>query len=157
MAPINIKIHTHWFLSFFFSPLSLCKAQNMTNSFFYVKRPYCPCMTHSVFFKKQKMTYFLLCFCLSEVAPYLQGSGLGQQVVLEGNRLVLTCLAGGSWPLQYRWTLNNSNITDWTPQYRSVSSGQLIMCLTFCPARMSVAPFPPSFVSSFLLCVQSCL
>uniref|UniRef100_A0A3P9MS21 Ig-like domain-containing protein n=1 Tax=Poecilia reticulata TaxID=8081 RepID=A0A3P9MS21_POERE len=36
----------------------------------------------------------------------------------EGNRLVLTCPAGGSWPLQYRWTLNNTNITDWTPQYR---------------------------------------
>nr|XP_004568386.1 protein sidekick-1 isoform X1 [Maylandia zebra] len=53
-----------------------------------------------------------------EVAPYLRGGGQGQQVVLEGNRLVLTCLAGGSWPLQYRWTLNNSNITDWTPQYR---------------------------------------
>nr|XP_020469940.1 protein sidekick-1 isoform X2 [Monopterus albus] len=53
-----------------------------------------------------------------EVAPYLQGGGLGQQVVLEGNRLVLTCLAGGSWPLEYRWTLNNSNITEWTPQYR---------------------------------------
>nr|XP_046227677.1 protein sidekick-1-like isoform X2 [Scatophagus argus] len=53
-----------------------------------------------------------------EVAPYLRGGGLRQQVVLEGNRLVLTCLAGGSWPLQYRWTLNNSNITDWTPQYR---------------------------------------
>uniref|UniRef100_A0A667X7F7 Sidekick cell adhesion molecule 1 n=1 Tax=Myripristis murdjan TaxID=586833 RepID=A0A667X7F7_9TELE len=52
------------------------------------------------------------------VAPYLRGGGLGQQVVLEGNRLVLTCLAGGSWPLQYRWTLNNSNITDWSPQYR---------------------------------------
>ncbi|XP_045904091.1 protein sidekick-1-like isoform X2 [Micropterus dolomieu] len=53
-----------------------------------------------------------------EVAPYLRAGGLGQQAVLEGNRLVLTCLAGGSWPLQYRWTLNNSNITDWTPQYR---------------------------------------
>ncbi|KAM9314722.1 protein sidekick-1 [Pholidichthys leucotaenia] len=53
-----------------------------------------------------------------EVAPYLRGGGQGQQVVLEGNRLVLTCLAGGSWPLQYRWTLNNSNITDWTPQHR---------------------------------------
>ncbi|XP_029948858.1 protein sidekick-1-like isoform X2 [Salarias fasciatus] len=53
-----------------------------------------------------------------EVAPYLRGGGAGQQVVLEGNRLVLTCLAGGSWPLQYRWTLNNSNVTDWTPQYR---------------------------------------
>uniref|UniRef100_A0A8D3EBJ0 Sidekick cell adhesion molecule 1a n=1 Tax=Scophthalmus maximus TaxID=52904 RepID=A0A8D3EBJ0_SCOMX len=37
------------------------------------------------------------------------------RVTLEGNRLVLTCLAGGSWPLQYRWTLNGSNITDWTP------------------------------------------
>ncbi|XP_040002524.1 protein sidekick-1-like [Xiphias gladius] len=54
----------------------------------------------------------------SEVAPYLRGGGPGQQVMLEGNRLVLTCLAGGSWPLQYRWTLNSSNITDWTPQYR---------------------------------------
>uniref|UniRef100_A0A3B3X7J6 Ig-like domain-containing protein n=1 Tax=Poecilia mexicana TaxID=48701 RepID=A0A3B3X7J6_9TELE len=53
-----------------------------------------------------------------EVAPYLQGGERGQQVVLEGNRLVLTCPAGGSWPLQYRWTLNNTNITDWTPQYR---------------------------------------
>uniref|UniRef100_A0A7N8XS43 Sidekick cell adhesion molecule 1 n=1 Tax=Mastacembelus armatus TaxID=205130 RepID=A0A7N8XS43_9TELE len=52
--------------------------------------------------------------------PYMFWGGLGQQVVLEGNRLVLTCLAGGSWPLQYRWTLNNNNITDWTPQYRSV-------------------------------------
>ncbi|KAM7394528.1 hypothetical protein PAMP_021325 [Pampus punctatissimus] len=53
-----------------------------------------------------------------KVAPHLRGGGLGKQVVLEGNRLVLTCLAGGSWPLQYRWTLNNSNVTDWTPQYR---------------------------------------
>uniref|UniRef100_A0A672ZLG2 Sidekick cell adhesion molecule 1a n=1 Tax=Sphaeramia orbicularis TaxID=375764 RepID=A0A672ZLG2_9TELE len=52
------------------------------------------------------------------VAPYLRGGGPGQQLVLEGNRLVLTCLAGGSWPLQYRWNLNNSNITDWSPQYR---------------------------------------
>lgn len=54
------------------------------------------------------------------MAPYLRGDGLRRQVVLEGNRLVLTCLAGGSWPLQYRWTLNNSNLTDWTPHYRSV-------------------------------------
>ncbi|XP_073323462.1 protein sidekick-1 [Pagrus major] len=53
-----------------------------------------------------------------EVAPYLRGGGQRQQVVLEGNRLVLTCLVGGSWPLQYRWTFNNSNITDWTQQYR---------------------------------------
>uniref|UniRef100_A0AAQ4PT27 Sidekick cell adhesion molecule 1a n=1 Tax=Gasterosteus aculeatus aculeatus TaxID=481459 RepID=A0AAQ4PT27_GASAC len=58
------------------------------------------------------------------VAPYLRGGGLRQQVVLEGNRLVLTCLAGGSWPLQYRWTLNNSDVTGWTPQYR-LSVGSL--------------------------------
>uniref|UniRef100_A0A665U7P0 Sidekick cell adhesion molecule 1a n=1 Tax=Echeneis naucrates TaxID=173247 RepID=A0A665U7P0_ECHNA len=55
---------------------------------------------------------------LHQVAPSLRGGGSGQQVMLEGNRLVLTCLAGGSWPLQYRWTLNGSNITDWTPHYR---------------------------------------
>ncbi|CAL8354385.1 unnamed protein product [Boreogadus saida] len=59
---------------------------------------------------------------LAGVAPYLRGSGAGQQVVLEGNRMVLTCLAGGSWPLQYRWSLNNTFTSDWTPQYRSRSS-----------------------------------
>uniref|UniRef100_A0A3Q2YGR5 Ig-like domain-containing protein n=1 Tax=Hippocampus comes TaxID=109280 RepID=A0A3Q2YGR5_HIPCM len=53
-----------------------------------------------------------------EVAPYMRGVSRAKQVALEGNRLVLTCLAGGSWPLQYRWSLNSSNITDWTPQYR---------------------------------------
>ncbi|KAM4584441.1 protein sidekick-1-like isoform 2-T2 [Odontesthes bonariensis] len=69
--------------------------------------------------------FLLLLLCTSchmlhgqEVAPYLQGGAWGQQVVLEGNKLVLTCPAGGSWPLQYRWTLNNSNITDWTSEYR---------------------------------------
>ncbi|KAM6939464.1 protein sidekick-1-like [Xenentodon cancila] len=53
-----------------------------------------------------------------EVAPYFQGGGWEQQVVLEGNRLVLTCPAAGSWPLQYRWTFNNNSITDWTQEYR---------------------------------------
>ena len=85
----------------------------------------------------QNNIFSSLCVCLSEVAPYLRGGGAGQQVVLEGNRLVLTCLAGGSWPLQYRWTLNNSNISDWTQQYRSVSSGW--QCVTVC--RVSLLPF----------------
>ncbi|XP_061575564.1 protein sidekick-1-like isoform X2 [Cololabis saira] len=53
-----------------------------------------------------------------EVAPYFQGGRWEQQVVLEGNRMVLTCPARGSWPLQYRWTFNNSSITDWTTEYR---------------------------------------
>lgn len=146
-----------FFLVFFFNHTVFVQStEHEWNCFFCDGGLFCPSMTHSIFFKKQK--YFPFCFSLSEVAPYLQGSGLGQQVVLEGNRLVLTCLAGGSWPLQYRWTLNNTNITDWTPQYRSVSSGQLIVRLTFCPACMSVTPLPPSLFSipSFesLVCVQ---
>ncbi|XP_077460380.1 sidekick cell adhesion molecule 1b [Stigmatopora argus] len=75
--------------------------------------------------RRASLLYLLLllsCSCHmlhgQEVAPYLRGLGLRQQMVLEGNRLVLTCLAGGSWPMQYRWSLNSSNITDWTPQYR---------------------------------------
>uniref|UniRef100_A0A8C4ZXH8 Sidekick cell adhesion molecule 1 n=1 Tax=Gadus morhua TaxID=8049 RepID=A0A8C4ZXH8_GADMO len=62
-----------------------------------------------------------VCVSVSEVAPYLRGSGAGQQVVLEGNRMVLTCLAGGSWPLQYRWSLNNTFTSDWTLPLPSVS------------------------------------
>uniref|UniRef100_A0A6Q2Y236 Sidekick cell adhesion molecule 1a n=1 Tax=Esox lucius TaxID=8010 RepID=A0A6Q2Y236_ESOLU len=36
---------------------------------------------------------------------------------LERNRLVLTCLAEGSWPLQYRWMLNNTDITPFSTVY----------------------------------------
>lgn len=79
-------------------------------------------VTYSIFMAIRALYsyYLLISFSVSEVAPYLRGSGARQQVVLEGNRLVLTCMVGGSWPLQYRWTLNNSNVTDWTPQYRLV-------------------------------------
>ncbi|XP_064858260.1 protein sidekick-1-like [Oncorhynchus nerka] len=42
------------------------------------------------------------------------------QTHLEGNRLVLTCLAEGSWPLQYRWILNNTDITHFSPLYTYV-------------------------------------
>lgn len=87
--------------------------------------------------KTQQIFQFLFLPCLflsllhvSEVAPYLRGEGLRRQVVLEGNRLVLTCLAGGSWPLQYRWTLNNSNLTDWTPHYRSVVTQMVNLTVT---------------------------
>uniref|UniRef100_A0A8C7J1S5 Ig-like domain-containing protein n=1 Tax=Oncorhynchus kisutch TaxID=8019 RepID=A0A8C7J1S5_ONCKI len=34
--------------------------------------------------------------------------------------LVLTCLAEGSWPLQYRWILNNTDITHFSPLYTYV-------------------------------------
>ncbi|XP_078800475.1 protein sidekick-1 isoform X2 [Oryzias latipes] len=82
-----------------------------------------PGRSTNLFINKKHQTSVLIRIChkelsLSEVAPYLQGVGQAKQVVLEGNRLVLTCPAGGSWPLHYRWTLNNSNITDWTLQNR---------------------------------------
>lgn len=126
------------------------------------------CVKHNILAKYKIILLFLfsnsekeyIFLSLLEVAPYLRGSGLGQQVVLEGNRLVLTCLAGGSWPLQYRWTLNNSNITDWTPQYRSVSSNMIsffwswmpLLCLSeFLPVRLT-----SFFPSMACLHVQVC-
>lgn len=88
------------------------------------------CKTQQIFHISFFPCLFLSLFRVSEVAPYLRGDGLRRQVVLEGNRLVLTCLAGGSWPLQYRWTLNNSNLTDWTPHYRSVFAQMANLILT---------------------------
>uniref|UniRef100_A0A672KAV3 Protein sidekick-1-like n=1 Tax=Sinocyclocheilus grahami TaxID=75366 RepID=A0A672KAV3_SINGR len=41
------------------------------------------------------------------IAPYFKTEAGGAQTHLEGNRLVLTCLAEGSWPLQYKWMRNN--------------------------------------------------
>lgn len=85
---------------------------------------------------------------MSEVAPYLRGSGTRQQVALEGNRLVLTCLVGGSWPLQYRWTLNNSNVTDWTPQHRSGLTAPESLCILHLPpalAHSSLSLLVPGF------------
>ncbi|KAG5278462.1 hypothetical protein AALO_G00099230 [Alosa alosa] len=53
-----------------------------------------------------------------EVAPSFQTEPGVQQVSLEGNRLVLTCLATGSWPLEYKWIRNGTDITPFTPEYR---------------------------------------
>uniref|UniRef100_A0A673FZ70 Protein sidekick-1-like n=1 Tax=Sinocyclocheilus rhinocerous TaxID=307959 RepID=A0A673FZ70_9TELE len=41
------------------------------------------------------------------IAPYFKTEAGGAQTHLEGNRLVLTCLAEGSWPLQFKWMRNN--------------------------------------------------
>uniref|UniRef100_A0A673G3M5 Protein sidekick-1-like n=1 Tax=Sinocyclocheilus rhinocerous TaxID=307959 RepID=A0A673G3M5_9TELE len=52
------------------------------------------------------------------IAPYFKTEAGGAQTHLEGNRLVLTCLAEGSWPLQFKWMRNSSDITEYTPEYR---------------------------------------
>lgn len=40
------------------------------------------------------------------------------QVHLEGNRLVLTCMAEGSWPLEFKWIYNGSELTRFSLEYR---------------------------------------
>ncbi|KAG5854529.1 hypothetical protein ANANG_G00038780 [Anguilla anguilla] len=62
---------------------------------------------------------------LDDVAPYFKTEPGPPQTHLEGNRLVLTCLAEGSWPLEFKWMLNNSDITSFSPEYKySVASLQ---------------------------------
>ncbi|KAJ8283491.1 hypothetical protein COCON_G00023410 [Conger conger] len=43
------------------------------------------------------------------------------QLHLERNRLVLTCMAEGSWPLEFKWIHNGSEITRFSLEYRALS------------------------------------
>ncbi|KAL4624411.1 protein sidekick-1-like [Arapaima gigas] len=52
------------------------------------------------------------------MAPYFKTEPGAAQVHLEGNRLVLTCLAEGSWPLEFKWMLNGTDITAFSPEYK---------------------------------------
>ncbi|KAH0518632.1 Protein sidekick-2 [Microtus ochrogaster] len=48
---------------------------------------------------------------LDDVPPYFKTEPVRTQVHLEGNRLVLTCMAEGSWPLEFKWLHNNRELT----------------------------------------------
>ncbi|KAK3532039.1 hypothetical protein QTP86_003554 [Hemibagrus guttatus] len=54
----------------------------------------------------------------SDVAPYFKTEPGPPEIHLEGNRLVMTCLAEGSWPLEFKWILNNTDITAFSPEYK---------------------------------------
>lgn len=54
----------------------------------------------------------------TDIAPYFKTEAGGAQTHLEGNRLVLTCLVEGSWPLEFKWMRNSTDITEYTPEYR---------------------------------------
>uniref|UniRef100_A0AAY5F025 Sidekick cell adhesion molecule 1a n=1 Tax=Electrophorus electricus TaxID=8005 RepID=A0AAY5F025_ELEEL len=56
----------------------------------------------------------------SDVAPYFKTEPGRPETHLEGNRLVLTCLAEGSWPLEFRWMLNGTDITAFSPEYKYI-------------------------------------
>ncbi|XP_059854532.1 protein sidekick-2 [Delphinus delphis] len=53
-----------------------------------------------------------------DVAPYFKTEPVRTQVHLEGNRLVLTCMAEGSWPLEFKWLHNDRELTKFSLEYR---------------------------------------
>ncbi|XP_078096275.1 protein sidekick-1 [Mustelus asterias] len=55
-----------------------------------------------------------------DVPPYFKTEPGPPQIHLEGNRLVLTCLAEGSWPLEFKWLRNDTAITAFSGEYRYV-------------------------------------
>ncbi|XP_076996596.1 protein sidekick-1 isoform X1 [Tamandua tetradactyla] len=64
--------------------------------------------------------YFLQCCMTDDVAPYFKTEPGLPQIQLEGNRLVLTCLAEGSWPLEFKWLRNDSELTTYTSEYKYI-------------------------------------
>lgn len=56
-----------------------------------------------------------------DVAPYFKTEPVRTQVHLEGNRLVLTCMAEGSWPLEFKWLHNNKELTKFSLEYRQAA------------------------------------
>lgn len=63
--------------------------------------------------------FFLFPFNISDdVAPYFKTEPGLPQIHLEGNRLVLTCLAEGSWPLEFKWIRNDSELTTYSSEYK---------------------------------------
>ncbi|XP_059587984.1 protein sidekick-2 isoform X1 [Alligator mississippiensis] len=53
-----------------------------------------------------------------DVSPYFKTEPVRSQVHLEGNRLVLTCMAEGSWPLEFKWLHNGRELTKFSLEYR---------------------------------------
>ncbi|MCJ8739299.1 hypothetical protein PDJAM_G00045660 [Pangasius djambal] len=53
-----------------------------------------------------------------DVPPYFKMEPVATQVHLEGNRLVLTCMAEGSWPLEFKWLYNATELTRFSLEYR---------------------------------------
>ncbi|XP_051792489.1 protein sidekick-2 isoform X3 [Erpetoichthys calabaricus] len=63
----------------------------------------------------------LLVYCTraqDDVPPYFKTEPVRSQLHLERNRLVLTCMAEGSWPLEFKWLHNNTELTRFSLEYR---------------------------------------
>uniref|UniRef100_A0A671WZC6 Sidekick cell adhesion molecule 2 n=1 Tax=Sparus aurata TaxID=8175 RepID=A0A671WZC6_SPAAU len=55
---------------------------------------------------------------LNDVPPYFKTEPVRSQLHLERNRLVLTCMAEGSWPLEFKWIHNTTELTRFSLEYR---------------------------------------
>ncbi|KAM8798404.1 protein sidekick-1 [Eudromia elegans] len=64
--------------------------------------------------------HMLQALAQDDVAPYFKTEPGLPQIHLEGNRLVLTCLAEGSWPLEFKWLHNGSEITNYSTEYKYI-------------------------------------
>uniref|UniRef100_A0A8D3E8J7 Sidekick cell adhesion molecule 2a n=1 Tax=Scophthalmus maximus TaxID=52904 RepID=A0A8D3E8J7_SCOMX len=71
-------------------------------------------VSRSLFAALTSLPYFLL----DDVPPYFKMEPPQTQVHLEGNRLVLTCMAEGSWPLEFKWIYNGTELTRFSLEYR---------------------------------------
>uniref|UniRef100_A0A672MDJ3 Sidekick cell adhesion molecule 2 n=1 Tax=Sinocyclocheilus grahami TaxID=75366 RepID=A0A672MDJ3_SINGR len=71
-----------------------------------------------------RISSFFLSLSLSlppdDVPPYFKMEPVATQIHLEGNRLVLTCMAEGSWPLEFKWLYNGTELTRFSLEYRYV-------------------------------------
>ncbi|XP_072609354.1 protein sidekick-1 isoform X2 [Vulpes vulpes] len=64
--------------------------------------------------------HLLRALAQDDVVPYFKTEPGLPQIHLEGNRLVLTCLAEGSWPLEFKWMHNDSELTTYTSEYKYI-------------------------------------
>ncbi|XP_057606118.1 protein sidekick-1 [Hippopotamus amphibius kiboko] len=64
--------------------------------------------------------HLLRALAQDDVVPYFRTEPGLPQIHLEGNRLVLTCLAEGSWPLEFKWMHNDRELTTYTSEYKYV-------------------------------------
>uniref|UniRef100_A0A3Q3X8V9 Uncharacterized protein n=1 Tax=Mola mola TaxID=94237 RepID=A0A3Q3X8V9_MOLML len=57
-----------------------------------------------------------------DVPPYFKTEPVRSQLHLERNRLVLTCMAEGSWPLEFKWIHNSTELTRFSLEYYLIPS-----------------------------------
>ncbi|KAG9337888.1 hypothetical protein JZ751_027540 [Albula glossodonta] len=65
-----------------------------------------------------------------DVPPYFKMEPVRTQVHLEGNRLVLTCMAEGSWPLEFKWIRNGTELTRFSLEYSAIALDNSLVILS---------------------------